>query len=252
MSKALVLILVPVVAGLAAWNLYLSSELDDLRSQVGEGASAATTAGKGETSGAAALSSVPTKDAAPRADPRIAELEHRLAAMERRAAAGPLPASGGHPHEPSEAPDAAEGASVPIPHEWDSESFRAAVTKVLEAREVARREDRSGRTAENLGRLWFQGITFTGTQHADALKVVEDSIRRMDAVRQDASLTEERRREEFQRIQDDRMTALSAVLDAQQMETVRQRIGSRVRRNAEGGRGVRAERGGDDGSSETR
>lgn len=241
MSKALLFVMVPVVVGLAAWNVVLSSEVDELRNRVAEAAPRAEPSAK---PGPAAPGAGPSRDAPVRTDPRIAELEARLAEMERRVpAAAPPRAAAPADTDTNGAADPVE-TGVPVPAEWDSDAFRAAVGRVLEAREEARRQDRTGRTAENLARMWFRDLELTGTQRADALRVLGDSLRRMEEVRQDESLTDDQRRQEFQRIQEERLTALGGVLDAAQMETVRQRVGARLRRGgAEGpggaGRGLR-------------
>jgi hypothetical protein len=239
-SKAVLLVTIPLVAGLAAWNLVLSSEVEELRVRVGESAPPRPAA-KPDPGAAASPSA---REAAVRTDPRMAEVQATLVEM-RRELDRRFPSAGASPDAapPSgEAGSDEETADVAVPAEWDSEAFRVAVGRVLDAREVERRQDRSARLAENLARNWFRDMTLTPSQRSDALRVIADSLRKLEDVRQDPTLSEDERRENLQRVQEDRLASLAGILDAAQMETVRTRAGARLRRGmgdaGPGGRGA--------------
>jgi hypothetical protein len=222
MSKLALIVSVPVVAGLVVWNLSLSSDVEDLRAQLASTREPAPAESGKTAADAAKAPSVPRA-----VQQEMTGLATRLAEVEKRLPATPATPA---PSEGGVAPSAA--APVPTAAEWDaaasaqgyqSEAFKGAVARVLEEREENRRRERADRQAETIARFLLRDLTVTDQQRADVRRLVAQSMEKVEKIREDETLTDEQRREQIQTAQQERVESLSAVLDAQQMETVRQR-----------------------------
>lgn len=214
MSKLVLFLAVPAVAGLAAWNLSLSSELDDLRRQVAaqESAPAPEVLKAAEAAKAPAVSRLVQQEVSGLAS-RLAEVEKRLPPAPAEGAA--LPAASAPPPGATSSPEVL-GA-------FGSDAFKGAVARVLEEREEARRRERADRQAESVTRFLLRDLTVTDPQRSEVKRLVAQSMEKVEKIREDETLTDEQRREQVQAAQQARIESLTTVLDEKQMETVRQR-----------------------------
>ncbi|MCE9637544.1 MAG: hypothetical protein K8T90_17730 [Planctomycetes bacterium] len=223
MSKLVLFLTIPAAAGLVVWNLSLSSEIQDLRQQIAStdaaGPAPAKSAGDAKTSADAARPQ-PT----PRANPQVAELATRLAEIERRLPAAPGEGpTAGQATASAESGPAVSASASDIIAAYSTDTFKGAVAKVLDERDEARRKERMERQADGIARNYLRDLTVTDQQRADVKKAVLAGMVKVEAIRDDETISDEQRRTDIQALQQERLESLAAVLDAQQMEVVRQR-----------------------------
>jgi len=254
MSKLVVLLAVPAVAGLVAWNLSLSSEIAELRQQIDSprdvAADVARQAGETRTASESARSA-----AVPRAvQQEMTGMAARLAEVEKRLPAPPVvPETGGPATEaPGESAPPTSGASLPsdVVATFGSDAFKGAVARVLDERDDARRRERMERQADQIARFLLRELTVTDEQRTDVKRLVAQSMEKVEKLRDDETLTDEQRREQVQAAQQERVESLAAVLNPQQMESVRQRSQQQRPRQGAGAGGAGGGRGGRGGGAD--
>lgn len=222
MSKLVLFLTLPAVAGLVVWNLSLSSEIQDLRQELAAAETGSTVAAKGDAKSA---TDAPRAQPAPRSNPQVAELAARLAEIEKR-----VPAAASGPAAAPATGEAAGGAAAPssafasdIIAAYSTDSFKGAVAKVLDERDEARRKERMERQADGMARNYLRDLTVSDQQRADVKKTILGALEKAEKIRDDETLSDDQRRQDIQALQQERIESLAAILDAQQMEVVRQR-----------------------------
>jgi hypothetical protein len=238
MSKLVLFLTIPAVAGLVAWNVSLSSEIADLRSELAAKESTGADPARAPAKAAAPTGETRVRETA-RANPQVTELVERLAELEKRLP--PAPAAGA---AKPEATGAAPPVAVPsdVVTYFSSDAFKGAVTKVLDERDVQRRRERDERVVDARMRFLLRDLNVTDAQRAEVKRLLLASMEKIEQVRENESLGDDQRRQEMQALQQEQIESLAAVLDAQAMEQVRQRTsGGNLRRGglAPGGGGRR-------------
>jgi hypothetical protein len=236
MSKLVLFLAIPAVAGLAAWNLSLSSEISELRQQLDAPRDVRSDGAKPAAEPRVAADAA-RNAAVPRAvQQEVTGLAARLAEVEKRLPATPTDGAAAAPGEGAKT-TAPSGPVVPsdVVATFGSDAFKGAVARVLEEREDTRRKERLERQADQITKFLLRDLTVTDTQRADVKRLVSASMEKVEKLRDDEGLTDEQRREQVQAAQQERIESLATVLDAQQMETVRQR--SAMQRRGGGGQG---------------
>ncbi len=225
MSKAVLLLAVPAIAALAAWNLALSSEISDLRAELGAnaGAAPAGSAAKSAGSSSAAAGGESRPRESSRANLQVTDLQERVASLEKSLAAAQERAAG-----VSGAADSTEAAlASPV---YSSDEFRSAVDKVIEDREEAKRIDRMRKQAETMAKMWLRETDVSADQTKQVVDIVFASLQKQQAIRDDLTLTDDQRRADLNSLEQGRHDQIAGVLSAQQMEVVGPRLTTRFRR----------------------
>lgn len=224
MSKAVVLLAVPAIAALAAWNLALSSEISDLRAELGASNGAAPAASSAKTTGASTSSGGESRPRdSSRANLQVTDLQERVASLEKSLAAAQERAAG-----VSGAADSAEAAvASPV---YSSDEFRNAVDKVIEDREEAKRVDRMRKQAETMAKMWLRETDVSADQTKQVVDIVFASLQKQQAIRDDLALTDDQRRADLNSLEQSRHDQIAGVLTAPQLEIVGPRLTMRFRR----------------------
>lgn len=232
MSKLALCLTIPALAALVAWNLSLSSDLDELRARL-------DTARAEPAEKAAPAAETKVRDTSRAAQQQIAELAQRVAEIEKartELASAPAAASG----SPGTLPGDAAGADAPASGSVEvTDGFRSAVAKVLDERDAARRKERMQRAAEARARFLLRDLQVTDAQRREVESRVLASMEKIEQIRENEELPDEQRRQDVQAVQQETIDGLAAVLDAQSMESVRRRStgGQTFRRGGNGDAG---------------
>ena len=235
MSKLTLMFAVPAVLGLgalAAWNLSLQADLDQMRDRAVEAAEA----DNGVAQSARRTSSGPVMSE--RTSSRLRQLEARLNSVEARGSsagggatsmeAGALSAASAESADSAD--DAIASLAASMKDAPDAE-FKSRVYAALDEREERRRQERREREAARMAERMLRGIEASDQQVAQVSATMLDYFGQRDALRGQQDLEPEAKRARFKELSDARNTTIEGIVGAEAYAEVKKRVERRAMDN---------------------
>jgi len=225
---------VAAAGGLAAWNVALQAELDELRAGQDVGSTRPVAA---ETSRDAVAR--PSRAAAQ----KMTVLEERITTLEVTRAQAVAPERPEIRRAAAATPEEVDALMGDLPEVLRTDEFRRAVVGVLDAREAERRRVRIEKEADRLTDRALAKLEVTDIQRADYERLTLDYLLRRDELRRNKAFDEATKREQLALLNDELTVAQKGVVGDELYAAIEKRRDTLLRRRADPRRGPRRREG---------